>query len=407
MKKTLLLLVIGLAFVAQGGRTEETPPGLSVHDGHFYKDGQPYRGVGVNYFDLLTRGLNSPTNQTSLDGLHELGRMHIPFVRFAAAFDERDWKLFFNDRAAYFEKFDKVVRAAERAKVGLIPSFFWSFMKFPDLAGESRDQWGNPDSKTSQMMRDYVGAIVERYKDSPAIWGWEFGNEPNLMADLPNAAQFRKPGGTERDDLKAADLVVMLREFAAEVRRHDDHRPVFTGNSHSRASSWHNTAEKSWKPDSREQSLTILRRDNPAPVDTLGIHIYADKPAKNEIAAWTDCSSNYLAVVKSLAREMNRPVFIGEFGIAANAPGGNVRSRYENLLKDLEQTEIDLAAVWVFDLKNQQEWNIHPENSRGYMLKMVAAANQRWNLAARQSSAPANQQASSASARAMPTPEHF
>ena len=357
-------------------------PGLCQKDGALFKNGQPYRGVGVNYFDVLTRRLHSPTNQTSLDGLRKLGRMRIPFVRFAAAFDDQDWKLFFDDRAAYFRQFDEVARTAESAEVGLIPSFFWHFMEFPDLAGEPRDQWGNPDSKTMKMMREYVGAVVDRYKDSPAIWTWEFGNEPNLAADLPNATVFRKHGGTERDDLKSADFVVMLREFAAEVRRHDDHRPVFTGNSHPRASSWHNSAEKSWKPASRQQTLEILRRDNPAPLDTIGIHLYADKPIKNEVAAWSDSSSNYLSTVKSLAQEMKRPVFIGEFGIASKGDEAAERAKFEQLLTDIGDAGVDLAAVWVFDLKTQDKnWNITSDNSRAYMLKLVAEANHRWNKA--------------------------
>jgi endo-1,4-beta-mannosidase len=35
-------------------------------------------------------------------------------------------------------------------------------------------------------MRAYVRDVVERYKDSPAVWGWEFGNEYNIPTDLPD-----------------------------------------------------------------------------------------------------------------------------------------------------------------------------------------------------------------------------
>ena len=68
------------------------------------------------------------------------------------------------------------------------------------------------------------------------------------MADLPNAAQFRKPGGTDHDDLTSPVMVVMLAEFAKEVRRHDGRRPIFAGHSHPRASAWHNTAERVGSP---------------------------------------------------------------------------------------------------------------------------------------------------------------
>ena len=358
-------------------------PGLSQKDGVLFKDGKPYRGVGANYFDLFLRVLHEPANTTSLTGLQQLGAAGIPFVRFAVAFGEGDWKSFFNGQDEFFRRLDLVVRTAERANVSLVPSFFWDFMNFADLANEQRDQWGNPESQTVARMRQFVGAIIERYKESPALWAWEFGNEPNLLADLPNAAEFRKPGGTERDDLHSKDMIVMLAEFAKEVRRHDSHRPIIAGHSHPRASAWHNTAEKSWKADSREQTIEIIRRDNPAPLDTLAIHIYAADAAPKELGAWPGDHADYLHVVRALAREMKRPVFIGEFGLASKDGESGARAKFEKLLSDMEQAEVDLAAFWVFDLKSQNNgWNATFDNDRAYMLKLTAEANHRWNKAA-------------------------
>jgi hypothetical protein len=359
-------------------------PGLWQTNGVLFKDAQPYRGVGANYFDLFLRVLHEPTNTTSIQGLGQLGRSGIPFVRFAIAYNDVDWRIFLDQRAEFFRRLDSVVQAAEQANVGLIPSFFWSFMGFPDLANEPRDQWGNPDSKTSALMQQVVEAIVERYKNSPALWAWEFGNEPNLAVDLPNAVQFRKPGGTEHDDLTAKVMVVMLRQFAKEVRRHDAHRLIIAGHSHPRASAWHNSAEKSWKADSKEQTLEILRRDNPAPLDTIAIHIYADKPVSKEVAAWAKDHAEYLGVVRQLSQEMKRPVFIGEFGLASSGEV-DASAQFGRLLADMEQAQVDLAAFWVFDLENQsQDWSVTFDNSRAYILKLTAEANQRWNQKALQ-----------------------
>jgi hypothetical protein len=361
------------------------PAVLKVEEGRFVRDGRAYRGVGVNYFDLFIRVLNAPSNTTSLAGLKTLGGNDIPFARFSLGYGTKDLKRYFDDPAAYLGALDVVVRCAETNRVGLIPSMFWSFKEFPDLAGEPRDQWGNPDSETHRMMRRFVADVVTRYRASPAIWGWELGNEPNLAADLPNAAQFHKKGGTERDDIRAKDMVVMLSEFAREVRRHDPERPIFAGHSHPRASSWHNTAEKSWKPDTREQTLEIIRRDNPEPLDTHSLHIYASHDVTKELAAWATNHVDYLGPVVAQARVMKRPVWIGEFGLPSKGDDAGERAKFEGLIAAMEQTGVDLAAVWVFDLANQTEWNATFGNPRAYMLRQVAEANRRWNAIAAES----------------------
>ena len=60
-----------------------------------------------------------------------------------------------------------------------------------ELVGEDRSQLGNPNSKANQFIRQFTQEMVQRYNDSPAIWGWEFGNEANLAVDLPNAQAHR------------------------------------------------------------------------------------------------------------------------------------------------------------------------------------------------------------------------
>jgi hypothetical protein len=354
------------------------PPGLQVSGGAFLKDGRPCRAVGVNYYDLFQRVWRDPKDGSSLEGLGKLARAGIPFVRFACSgFAAKDWERYFAAKEEALDRLDLVVRAAEREGIGLIPSLFWSW-ELHRTVGEPRGAWGDPGSKTQARAREYVRDIVTRYKDSPAIWAWEFGNEANLMTDLPNAAQFRPPGGSERDDWKAAHLVTMLAEFGKAVRAIDPSRPIISGNSHPRPAAWHNSREGSWKADDREQSREILLRDNPAPLDTIGIHIYGGGPASKDVAAWAEDRAAYLRWVKGVAREAGRPVFIGEFGVEAKVDPTAVRAEFEALLDAMERAEVDLAALWVFDLPHQTTWSASFENDRSYMLRLIAEANRRW-----------------------------
>jgi hypothetical protein len=353
-------------------------PGLTVKDGQFYRDGQPYRGVGCNYFDLFRRILRDPTNTTTLAGLEQLAQAGIPFVRFSGPYAASEWRIYLDSKDEYFRRFDLVVRAAEKSGIGLIPSLFWSF-SLSEVAGEARDQWGNPQSRTLALLRQYTADVVGRYRTSPAIWGWEFGNEKNLGADLPNAAQFRPKGGTERDDVTSAHLVTMLTEFAKAVRALDPSRPLFSGNSNPRPSAWHNTAETSWKPDTQAQTREILLRDNPAPLNTLGIHFYGEEAADKTFGVWVTNSLHYLTWLRGVADEAKRPAFVGEFGVEIAKDGASARPRFEAMLDELERSGMDLAAFWVFDLPNQSTtWNVTFANDRAYMIGLTAEANRRW-----------------------------
>ena len=356
--------------------------GLKSEGGVFYLNGKPYRGVGINYYDLFTRISAKPSNESTLVGLRQLAKAGIPFVRFnAGGFSERDWQRYLKDPKEFFASFDRVVRTAEEAGIGLIPSFFWNPI-LQKTVGERREAWGDPNSQTIALMRRYVADVVGRYKNSPAIWAWELGNEWNLIADLPNAASFRKEGEDERDDLHSQQMAVAIKEFAAAVRKLDARRALITGHSHPRAAAWHNTAERSWKPDSFEQWKEVILRANTDAMDTIGVHIYGDTEAPETGGKWSTDWADYLIKLRSVADEKKLPIFIGEFGLAEGGKRDReqVKERFHELLKAMEDARVDLAAAWVYDLSNQEgNWNITFNNDRAYMLDDVIAANKRWN----------------------------
>jgi hypothetical protein len=282
--------------------------------------------------------------------------------------------LYRSDREEYFRRFDAVVASAEKHGIGLIPSLFWYYACVPDLVGEPMDQWGNPESKVHAWMHEYVREVVTRYRNSPAIWAWEMGNEFGLQASLPNAAAHRAPiwpnletanSRSERDDLSFDMLRVAYTEFGKAVREHDRKRLIFTGDGLPRPAAWHMEKEGTWTPDNERQFRQMLRSLNPDPIDAISIHAYGE-------------DTDRIAWAVRAAKSLKKPLFIGEFGVPGTGP--EVEEEFRRMLRIIEDSPVPLAAVWVFDRPDNDptaQYNITTDNERAYQLREVAEANAR------------------------------
>src|SRR6185503_16393563 len=83
MRMILLSAVMFLHHCANAETAPEpTPVGLYVKDGVLMKAGQPYCGIGANYFVLFQRVLESPDDKSFETQLPALSKAGIPFVRF-------------------------------------------------------------------------------------------------------------------------------------------------------------------------------------------------------------------------------------------------------------------------------------------------------------------------------------
>lgn len=397
---TIVLFFVLLPCIASPMRIAEhidpvsSQLGLTVsRDGTLLLNGVPFKAVGVNYFNAFARTLQSESLQDTSyrAGFRYLKARNIPFIRFmGCGFWPKNWDLYQQDPTKYFENMDAFVQAAEALGIGLIPSLFWHHSTIPDLVGEPVNQWGNPSSKTIAFMRTYVNQVVSRYKDSPAIWGWEMGNEYNLVADLPGennhlpqiTVENGTPGfRTKNDKLTTADISVAFVEFARAVRQHDTSRIIITGNANPRPAAFHLQSAGNWTRDTKEQYAMMLELQNPDPINTFSIHHYPDNALQyfeNKDATLKEV----IRVTMQHALKMKKPLFIGEFGAGSTTEdASNVRKSYFELLEGIEEFKVPIAAVWVFDYPPHNTdggFNITPdEGAREYMLQAIHALNQR------------------------------
>lgn len=364
----------------------------TVREGRLWQDGKPLRAIGVNYCDLFQEVLSNPENDRTLRGLRFLGEKRIPFVRFwCCGFWPKDWQLYMTDKEEYFRRLDLVVKTAEEAKVGLIPSLFWRFATVPNVVGEFVDAWADPASKTRVLMATYVQEVVTRYRESPAIWGWEFANEVNLGVDLPNGMEFlgkKMPAlgvdlAKDERNLVTKDIAVAAYvAFATEVRKYDTERFITSGNSVLRASQYNQTAHGTWTKDSAEEAQQALAWLNPDPINVVSVHLYPglENPLSH---AGTTGTAEVIGLHKTWCEQMGKPLFVGEFAGLGHDRGKEidmaVYRRVEGELIDaMVEHRVDLAAHWVFDYTANRKGPglIRPDNEWAWVLDEIVRANQ-------------------------------
>ena len=330
--------------------------GLYVRSGTLMRQGRPYRGIGANYNSLFGKLLQNGNDHSGLDNLASLAKSGIPFVRYrACGFGPKNYQLYLQDRAEYFRRMDLVVHAAEENHIGLIPSLFWRLATISEVVHESRGQLGNPNGRANQFIRQYTKEMVGRYNDSPAIWGWEFGNEANLGVDLGNGG-----GGLSSEQLR-----VPLTIFAQTVRSIDSSRIIDSGTCVPRPAAWHMARGQAGR-DNAQQSFESLLSLHPDPMNVISVHVY-EKAKQNY--PWANSTAGVLTTLTRSAAAAGKPLFLGEFPVRDQA-------QTQEFLQAIQAARVPLSAFWVFDLASQPAMNVSFQNGRAFVLDLVAKANQ-------------------------------
>ena len=375
------LLLFGLFCMCAGGMAEPSL-GLTVQDGQLMSNGAPFRAMGINYNTAWYDVLKDPETLEVAEGFRILKQDYgIPFVRLnGGPYAHTSWKMYVEDPEEYLRRFDVLVKHAEAQGIGLIPSLFWFVVTMPDLQDEPVSALGDPDSKCRAFMRQYIRDIVGRYKDSPAIWGWEVGNEWMLTADLPKLAHLPRKKIGSKEARTAADKVLrpMLldayKDFHKTVREMDPDRIIVTGDSIARPSAWHNRNEDAWGQDTKEQWAEVYLADTPDCYEVASFHLYAE--AEMSYFENKDLPiEDFVTEVVGISRSDNKVIWCGELGM----PGSDeaAREMFIRMMRSVVQNEIALSAIWNFKPTGtfQADWDISPTNERAYMLDVVKVLN--------------------------------
>lgn len=341
--------------------------------------------IGVNCFDLFYGLMVDPQRTRHPNArLRELRMKQIPLVRFSCSpFWAKEWGLYQNSRAKYFNAMDSVFEAAEYQQIKLVPSLFWNPFSVSDLVGEPVSAWGREGSSTLDFMRRYTEDVISRYKSNTSILMWEFGNEFNSYADLPNALQWwpkvdvtmGTPASRSKLDLiKASDCASAFAYFASIAKQIDPQRLVGSGADIPNFNA-QNLARGSFNVDTESEFRAALTKLAPSGVDVMSIHLYPRREGRY-FANKASSFASILSEVTASAHAAGKKVFIGEFGVPRMTNAEAERQTFGRLLDSIVASKVDWAALWVYDLWNQEkEWSVRFDNDRAWQLEMIQKAN--------------------------------
>ncbi len=382
MKKRILPLFLAVCLcgglLSAGVSATETKAtkmqyGLTVDDnGMFRLNGKLFYGYGVN----ATPGAlwHDPFDTTFEECIEVCKKYQIPFIRLPLTYGTvEEYAEFEKNPDSFFVAADRMLDIAQKAKIGVIV-WVLNSQRYTSMLGEKASSQGDMNSKSMAFMKKYVKEFVTRYKDHPALWGWEVRNEGNLESDLPvnkgdtygglHQSVYGGPVGEVNgfDGKTSEEFMILNREFAKTVREIDPYRMISNGNAIMRESAYHlhlaaqkKNDEHEWTVDWTRDTLEQFRYMNeyftPDPMDTISTHIGA--PTATYQYVLSDVKLSFKEVLKEyvkLSRKNKKGFYFGEFGSmvsdAMTLDPDEVMETVPRYLNDMVSADVQLGTLW-------------------------------------------------------------
>ena len=362
-------------------------------DGNFRLNGKRLYAYGVNAAagDIW----HDPFDTVYEKCLDTLAKYDIPITRSLITFGTiTDYELYLSDPDEFWKTSERMLDMALEAEIGVIVHVI-SSMTFTSMLGEKASAIGDVNSKSMAFMRNWTRDMVTRFKNHPAVWGWEIGNEMNLEQDLVRNEAYEYIFGPQVgepdafDNVSAAEYQVCKREIAKVIREVDPYRIISSGDAMQReaANSLRQASEKmnekhewkvDWSRDTLKDWLNMSLYCTPDPVDTISTHYgmtYDDYSFMLRDATLTN--EQLLSYYVRLAKENKKGFYFGEFGnmgvYGMTLDPALVEDAFPKCLATLQKTGVQLATLWQ---RNGANYTVTDEGPLAYMIAEIGKVNE-------------------------------
>lgn len=402
--------------------------GLQVRGTQIFHNGALIRGVGVNHFSAFLDRYGAPVS-TGLsydsDGALALAKsVGCPFIRCSfGMLSASQWhNQYYLDKARYYGVVDGLVAKCESLGLGIIVNQVWDGREFAKWAllrygtvGVPAD-YGIPGSNVWNMQEELISEFVDRYKNSPAIWGWQFCNESTVQlgveywrgwsvngttpswADWGNKIDSPATPYAVGDKLLWSGYLRWAQRTRDLYKRYDPHaRMVLSGDHNGATFGASAKVADSYGPDTLAQWNGTGATEHRSffdyingPFDVVCSHTYGKATGDGLYFSGNDLTNTqFVNQLASWSATAGKPLFMEEFGASRYAALDSVvspneaaeRANFEQLLAAILSNNIQLSAVWnlVGNISappelDWQRWSL-VDPSRSYQLDAIAATN--------------------------------
>lgn len=343
----------------------------------------PSPNVGLNKMDLASQygGYGSHGDGSEADAaigtrlaqksIIDAKRTGAKFLRVAVAGFGPQWKggmpgllnLWQSNPNAYWAHVDKMMADLDASGIGIVPSFAFNQLEIPSMTGETlSDMVKNPNSASYTLLKQFVTQFITRYKNDPAMYFYETGNEMSNSADVDIVASCSTQYGAgarecnAKGNISTNDMIGYSTRLSTLIRTLDPSHAITSGYSvprpvaeHLRAS-WLLGHASDFTPDTQQQFTTNLDEVSQG-YDIVDTHLYPSANSLDRFGITGATNAGLLAIIQSAVTAIGKRFYVGEFGdneisnVTINTP----RPFSSNVLQQVQDDGIAYSSPWIWE----------------------------------------------------------